>query len=511
MKTSWFPLSVLVLSALALPGARAAFDPALVPADSRWVIYADFNRLRDSVVGKELVAAADKAQLGNLGGNVPLDINVGKVLATIGSATAYGANFSTKPEAIDGTLVLRGTPDLRKIAEALLLQGTITSPEQVAEFTELPFPAYALKSRPRRPAATPKGAADRTADAGAAAFVADAGKLELIVAFPPEGVILVSKSKPQILRAQELVRGHGASLAHAADSPLSRFSRNAGDAFLFSASLVPSEELATSADDGPQARILRMAHSGSLAIGENGADTFAHIELVAASDAMADKLMKILQGMAAMLSLTETSNQQLGEFLNATNVSRKDDAVMLALSYPSVRLVEMVHNLQHLQQPQSATTPPSRPAPPIVLGTSLAEWQAEQTPTPTGPAPLAWRTIENVTLQNGTTITLGIATHGGRNVRFERVELVPQAGGAPLVMKTEYMKSPSARANLEQFQFPGADGVYTLKVAYFNDPAGKATYAVSMRAPRVDSAPAAPAAPVAPVSTPATPGPAVSR
>ncbi|HVS53963.1 MAG TPA: hypothetical protein VHD62_16530 [Opitutaceae bacterium] len=507
MKTSWLRFSLLVVPALALPGARAAFNPALVPADSRWVVYADFNGLRDSLVGKELIAAAEKAQFGNIP-NLPVGIDVGKVLSTIGSATAYGANFSVNPDAIDGTLVLQGTPDLRKIAEGLLLQGTIAAPEQVVEFTELPFPAYGLKSRPPRPAASANAAADNTAPAGdklrridtAPGAAADAaGKLMLIVAFPPEPVILVSKSKAQILHARELARGQGASLAQTPNSPLARFAKNASGAFLFSSSIVPSDQIPEGAADGPQARILKMANSGSLALGESGADTFAHVELVATSDAMADKLMKILQGTTAMLSLTETTDRQLGEFLNATNVSRKDDAVTLALSYPSARLVEMMHNFQHLQQPNNPAAAPARPAPAIVLGTSLAEWQAEPTPTPTGPAPLAWRTIENVTLQNGTTITLGLATHGGRNVRFERVEMVPQSGGGALVMKTEYMKSPSPRANFQQFQFPGADGVYTLKVAYFNDPAGKATYAVSMRPPRGDDAPA-PAAPPAPTT-----------
>ena len=49
--------------------------------------------------------------------------------------------------------------------------------------------------------------------------------------------------------------------------------------------------------------------------GLGGENTFAHTEMIASSDQMAEKLLKILQGMTAMMSLAETNDKQLADFL----------------------------------------------------------------------------------------------------------------------------------------------------------------------------------------------------
>lgn len=460
-----FPLlALLVLPLWPLGEAQADVDPAIIPTDARWVVYADLNALRASALGKEIVAMAEKAQFDTGQGKIGLDVP--KLLATVGTATAFGANFSRDPKAIDGTLVLQGTPDLRKIAEALLLQATITTPEGVAELKDLPFPAYAI---------TPKGPKNGP-------------KAEVIVAFPPEPIVLVSKSREQLVKARDVFRGAAPSLARASDSPLQNLLHDSSHAFLFAASVVPSETLFP--EGQPQARILQMTHSGAIAIGENGPNTFAHVDLLATSDEMADKLTKILQGMTAMMSLAETNDKQLADFLNSAAVARDNDTVTLNLAYSSERLAQMIRTVQ---QKERERTPEERAAArvaQIASGEVIAKWQAEATGAAApaegaGPAPLAWRTIENVALKNGTIITLGRQNNGGKSVRFDSIEITPVGGnGSPLTFRTEFMRTTGPRGNLAQFQFPGADGTYTLKVAYVNDPAGKASYAVSIRNPK---------------------------
>lgn len=233
--------------------------------------------------------------------------------------------------------------------------------------------------------------------------------------------------------------------------------------------------------DGPQARILKMANAGSLALGERGANTFARAELVATDEATADKLMKILQGMSAMLSLAETSDKQLGEFLNATNVSRNDRNVSLALAYPTDRILAMAQNLQKQQSPAPRNAP-SRPAQqPITSGRTISEWSAIAVLEAGADTPLVRRVIENVELKNGATISLGRQGNGGKPTRFDRVEISASAG-APLIFGSSMMRT--VRGNMSQFQFPGTDGVYTIAVAYVNDPDGKTRYAVSVRDPQ---------------------------
>jgi hypothetical protein len=457
----------LLAAALFTAGlAHAALNPALVSADARWMVHADLDGLRTTTLGQELVAAIEKAQAGATGGTIGLD--VAKVLKTIGSLTAYGTNLTPDPKDIDGALIAQGTADLRKIGESLLLQGTIAEPKVFSEVTDLPFPAYAITSPP-----PPRG---------------QAPKMELIIAFPPEPMVIISKSRVQLLKAHEVARGTAPSLAQAAGSPLGRFAPGATGAYLFAASVVPTENVFP--ENAPQTRMLRLASAGALALGERGENTFARAELLASSGSNADKLTKILQGMVAALSLAETTDKQLAEFINSTSVARSGDTVKLDLAYSSARLATMVQSLRaSMEQPPARK---SAPAAPITAGRTLDEWTAtasaaanDNDPASANAAATATRTIENVELKNGSTLTLGWRANGGRGARYHRVEITSAAGGAPLVFRSETMQAGNNRgAQTARFSFPGADGAYTLKITYANDPTGKAAYAVSVREPR---------------------------
>lgn len=477
MKKALFALTLLSLPLCSVLRVDAAVDASVVSADARWLVYADLNALRQSAVGKELLTLGEKAKLDTEAGQVGIDWQ--KLLATIGSATAYGTNLSPDPSQIDGTLIVRGGPDLKKIAESLLIQANLANPKEVAELTDLPFPAYVIKEnrRPAKPAA--KDAQDGAeTKAPAPKRGRPSEPLEVIIAFPKEPVVIVSKSKAQIIKAGEVVRGASPSLAKTASSPLAKFLKSSDDAYLFTASTVPTDGLVP--EEGPQARILKMANSGAIAIGGRGDNIFAHSDLVASSDQMAEKLMKILQGITAMLSLAETNDKALADFLNSAKVDREGKTVTLDLSYSEARMATMIKNLQQKNGPSNST-------PPMLNGRSLAEWQAEAGPTPVEgtPAPIVSRTLPGITLKSGTTLTLARATNGGRNIRYNRVEITPADGaGAAMTFTTEFMRTAGPRGNWQQFQFPGADGSYTLKVFYVNDPEGKATFAVSAKDPR---------------------------
>ncbi len=452
---AFYPVLLALPWCIASP-ARAAIDPAHVAAEARWMVHADMHVLRESAIGKQAMKQAESARVETPGGKV--GINWPRLLTTIGTVTAYGTSLGADVGTIDGTIIVHGAPELRKIVEGLLLQATISEPTAVAEITDLAFPAYAI---------TPPAEKGQTA-------------MKIVVAFPPEPVVLVSRTKAQILAAREVLRGSAPSLARAPATSLKKFLPNANGSYLFAASMVPTDQLFPA--DGPPARMLKMASSGSMAIGEKGPDTFVRAELAAPSGAMADKLAKIMQGFVAMFSLAETNDKQLAEFLDSATVNRNGDTVTLSLAYASAKLVGM---LQATQQ-----KPPEKPAgpriAPIVVGTALAQWQAEPATVgeAAGPAALALRTIENVTLKNGTIITLGRNNNGGQNVRFDRVEIVPvNGGGSPLVFRSNFMRAAGNRGNLWQFTFPGADGAHTLKVSYVTDPDGKATCAVSVRHP----------------------------
>lgn len=455
--------ALFALSLAVLPAVQAGYNPAVVAADARWVVFADFEGLRASALGKELVSAIEKAQTQATNGTITLDVP--RLLSSVGTVTAYGNNLTPDPNAIDGALVVQGTADLRKIVESVLLQGTLAEPKAFAETTDLPFPGYTIR--------------DPKAQNGAAP--------EVFVAFPPEPVILVSKSKAQLLKARDVVRGSAPSLKQGGAPAFTQLASNTSGAYLFVASSVPAEPLFP--QNAPQARILQLASSGAVTVGERGPNLFAHIELLASSEANAERLGKILEGMTAVLAMTGSNDRELTEFINSTTVSRDKSTIKLQLAAPTTRLVQLTQNLHTRMEGRPAT----RPAPPISQGRVLAEWLASESPVAPGadPAALTWRTIDDVKLVNGATISLGRQLNGGKNIRWDRCEIVPtNPPGAPLIFRSEFMRS--MRGTMTQFQFPGSDGTYTLKVAYVNDPEGKAKFAVSVSEPKAPAPAPAP-------------------
>jgi hypothetical protein len=279
--------------------------------------------------------------------------------------------------------------------------------------------------------------------------------------------------------------------------------------YLVAACVVPNGEgmLPTG---GPQARILQMAEMASIAIGEGGGKTSAQVQLVASSDEMGEKLVKILNGVGAMLSLTETSDKQLAEFLQSVKVTQNAKTVTLTLAYPTEGIVRMVHSVEAMHNPAPRPSRnDNRRQQPENNGKVLAEWVADQQigqPTPTAEA-LVTRTIENVALKNGAIITLAGRREDGENARLDCVDIAPAGGGAPLHFEAENMKLArysleklpfasggrdimlSADTGTARFEFPGVDGTYTIEVHYVDESDGKSTFTVSAKDPAPPAGP----------------------
>ncbi|HEU5078680.1 MAG TPA: hypothetical protein VFT72_05680 [Opitutaceae bacterium] len=472
MKTSHLSRLTLAAGLTFLPMAHAAFEPGVVSSDAKWVLNVDFNTLRETSLGKELIADAAKFQAEKTK-TMSIGVDWSKLLATIGSVTAYGSNFTQDPHALDGTLVVQGTDDFRKIAEAYVTQASVSTPEQVKQIEGFAFDAYAV-----------------------------GGANGLVIAFPPERIVILSKSKDQILKAREVFRGRAASLKKASDSPLNGLVKNSRDTFLTAASVIPSGDAFPA--NAPQARILQMAQSGSLSIGESNNHATAHLELVAANDTMADKLAKILQGFAAMASLAQSNDKQLTEFLQSISVKRDDQHVTLELAYPSERLIQMLHDLSAnaLANENNNAAPPAVKKPASV-GTTIAEWTGDQDLESDGPTAgnLVYRTIEHVALKQGTTILITGRADKGEQARLDVVEITPDAGGPALKFEAEYMTlrhyqretfaaasggkliATRSSSGSARFQFPAEDGSYTIKVRYVDEKDGQSHFAVKLLSP----------------------------
>lgn len=462
-----FPLRFLALAAALLPGVlgAAAFNGGVVSADAKWVVQVDLASFRDSNIGKEVVASLAKMQSEQKAS--PVQIDVPKLFTTLGTVTAYGSVYSPDPKKLDGTLLIQGTPELRKIAEGYVAQATVSTPDRMVLIKDFPVEAYAMGNATE----------------------------QLVIAFPPEPVILVSKSKEQLLKAREVFRGAAPSLAKASDSPLKALLATGKEPYLRAACLMPSgQEFPGGA---PQARILQMAQSAGLAIGETDTQAFVHLQLLASSDDMADKLQKIVTGLAAMASLTESNDKQLTEFLQSIGVKREARTVTLDGSYSSQRLVQLIRDMN--------TKKPSGPhgghREQKIEGRVIDTWVADQDLGANSPTPAlqATRTIENVALKQGMAVVISGQREDGEHARLDAVEVIPSAGGAALRFEAENMVlSHYSRESLPfasggkvvlarefdpasaRFQFPAADGSYTIKVRYLDENDGKSKFSVSL-------------------------------
>ncbi len=468
MKTTLRHFSALGLVILPLAAARAELDPTIVPAESRWVVSLDLDAVRASELGQELLDLIELPEFGR-SDVASLRPDPQKILATVSSATAYGINFSKDPGQMDGVLILQGTADLRKLAEAYIAQATVTTPEAIETLEDLPFEAYQLQNH-------------------------------VTIAFPKEPIVLLSQSKAQLVKALEVFRHHKGSLARG-QSPLTELLPKPGNANLVAACIVPTgNELASG--EGPHARVLQMANAGSLAIGTDARMTTARIALAANSPELAEKLQKIVQGVAAMASLTETDDKQLAEFLRSVNVARDGNRVSLHLAYPTEGIVRMVKGFTAPPPPRTDWNHHAdRHA--ESFGEVVAQWTADQDVGQPAPNPegLVTRTIADIALKNGMIVTLSGRRNQGEHARIDCVEITPAAGGQPLLFEAENMKLSGYRAEpvpfasrgkliiatkeagTARFEFPGADGTYTLKVRYLDESDGQSTFTVATKAP----------------------------
>jgi hypothetical protein len=210
-----------------------------------------------------------------------------------------------------------------------------------------------------------------------------------------------------------------------------------------------------------------------------------------------------------MLSLTETSDKQLAEFLQSVKVTQNAKTVTLALAYPTEGIVRMVHSVEAMHNPGPRPSRNDNRRPPENNGRVLAEWVADQQigqPTPTAEA-LVTRTIENVALKNGAIITLAGRREDGENARFDCVDIAAAGGGAPLHFEAENMKLArysveklpfasggrdimlSSDTGTARFEFPGVDGTYTIEVRYVDESDGKSTFTVSAKDPAPPAGP----------------------
>ena len=382
---------------LAAPATRAELDLDIVPASSKWVVYADFEALRESELGQAIV---DRIPAFDLAGNdSPIQPDVARIMETVGRATAFGRDLSGQHDRMDGAMILEGTSALRSIAEGLVAQISLSDPDEVVELTDLPIEAHRVHG-------------------------------EIVVGFPEEPIILVARSSERLMEVLETFRGQRDSLAKRSGE-LSNLLPSTSDYYLYATSVVPSAEIVGD-ENTPQARVLQMTRAASFLVGEDGENAVVRVRLEAGDNGVAEKLEKILLGLTAMLSLAESNDEDLTEFINSVSVDRDERQISLQLAYSTSRVLAMVE--EHLQAAEQAHSQANdyHAEDLWVEGELVAEWVADAESPADAPAANSFfvHTSDPVSLKTGDLVIVTAAAHNGEHARVDFVDLIPVDSGA---------------------------------------------------------------------------------
>lgn len=307
---------MLILS-VALTSSAGPLQKQQVGADAKWLVHLDVDRLRSTKVGDFLINQVLAAKLGALTRQFEFDLDWQKVHAL----TAYGTSYQSK-SGFDGVLLIKADLDLQSALDAAIeksAQESKTKSAPIEKTQEGDVTTYSLKNH-------------------------------LFVTFKPGRPVVVGKSLDSVAKAGEVLSGTAANLA--STKTFSEFPKPRSPFFFVATAegFNPSSELAGGGTQGdepnPKAKILKLANSGRVDLGEESDQLFLDVSLKAKSAEVVTQIKQVIQGMIALASLSQPDNQDLQQLAQSAKVSSSGNFVTLKLGYPTDQAVLFLsHNL----------------------------------------------------------------------------------------------------------------------------------------------------------------------
>jgi hypothetical protein len=298
MKTLTLIFAVL---AAAVAGRADGLKQNLVPADARWLLHLDGDAFRKSRIGAMIVEEKGDAKIKELEAETKQDFDFS--FKKIKAITVFGPKVG---EEDNGVMLLQTTADVAKDLEKL---------------TNM------------------KAAAGGSADPGVSRITIDGndaytvGKdLNLMAAGADTWVL--SKNRASMLSARNVAMGKAAALKNAAFLEYPTVTNS----FFFLAFAD-----ASGVDKLPaQAQILKKADGGRIVMGESGDKVFLDISLKSKDNDALAQIKQVVQGLIAIVSLSQGENKDLMALANSAAVSSTNQMVSLSLSFPLDRAMKKV-------------------------------------------------------------------------------------------------------------------------------------------------------------------------
>lgn len=300
-------LFTLILSASLIPVMAGPLASKQVSSDAKWLLHFDVDSFRASKIGanvtRELIDHEVEKKLKEaeteLGASIHLDIK------KFASVTAYGTAFD-KGDA-NGVLLIETGQKVQPVIDSVIQALAKKVPEGEKA------PVQAVQKEPY--------------------LLYSVGEDLFASVFESE-LLLLGKSREQVEKARSVLAGKSDNLTTA--KTFSSFPA-APAGFFF---LAVAEGFNEKANLPPQANVLKMAEGIRLVLGETADSLFANLALRAKDAEVTAQLQQVVQGMVALISLSQPDNQELNELARSLKVSTSENLVTVNLEYSSAKAWE---------------------------------------------------------------------------------------------------------------------------------------------------------------------------
>lgn len=309
----------LALAATALAGP---LQTTHIAADTRWLLHLDMEALLAASAGQALAREALDPKFAKAATRLKRELNFDFDWRRIRSLTLYGAEYGG-PERLRGVMLIDTDLDLTAGFEAALQKQAALGQAEDGDLQRLedgPQPLYCIKE-------------------------------DLYIALQPGAPAVVGKARRTVLKARSVLVGGAPNLNTALG--FAAFATAGRDDFL----LVAAEGFSDAAPVPPRARVLKMAEGLRFTLGEAAGQVRASLTLNAKSAETAQQMQQVVQGMLALVSLSQTENADLQQLVSGLRVGVNDRQLVLNLTLPAAEVAARIAEAERRKHSQNQSVP----------------------------------------------------------------------------------------------------------------------------------------------------------
>jgi hypothetical protein len=313
---AWF----LAITAPCLPEVIYAggIEEGQIPENVEWLVHVDADQLRQTRSGASLIAELVEVAQANMDPDMP--INPVLIINGLRSLTAFGTmpDFAGAEQTVDGVLVVEGTEELMQVVRGLISGMELENPEAIERVGSGDVEILKLTGE------------------------------DFSGTFLGENRLAIGKSQDALENFLSVSRGKQPHLSLQERFSTNKLGQNSG---IYMGAFV--EGLNGLQQLPAQARILQLTKQVSLQLGESDDLLQLFISLGTDSQQTARQVSDVLQGMIALMTITQTGQPDFAKLVQSARTIREDNIVHLQLAYPAEaaeKWISMISDLAANQQ-----------------------------------------------------------------------------------------------------------------------------------------------------------------